>query len=885
MEITAVNPYPSPPNPPQPPGVWHPGWLYEARWPNAVPVDAANSTGWAGWPDPSLQSSVSSCGMMGAMLGGLGLPRVQRAGQDAGGGMIGAHFYRTFDNLPIHGTLRIQFLFTKIDIWGDGNPLLLVDGVEAWGTGSLTATTSLDGCGEAHGGDQQYAVDVIIPHSADSATINITATVTRSGWWHGAPGWGFNDFRFTTALSHPSPPAPPAAPGAWHNPPIYHDIWPGATGWTGTSLRMTTCGRFGTMLGGYRVLDAGAASFVEKTFHNLPPHGTLRVQATYTRVDRLAAGLMYVDGGNVWRRAFNYMEGGSASECGTGGHSLNNEIQDLADVTVGHSADSVTIRFEGEGGASTWFGVQDVVLTTGISHPSPPAPPSPPGVWASEGWLYTASWPSAVPGWPGATGWEGWPDPNLQSSVSTCGMMGTMLGGLGLPRGPNSDGGMIGAYFYRTFDNLPSHSTLRVQFLFTKIDIWANGHPLLFVDGAEAWGSGTLTATTSLDGCGEAQGGDVQYAVDVVVPHSAGSVTINITATVTTSGWWHGAPGWGIQDFKLNAAVPHPSPPAPPSPPGIWTDAPVAQDVWPGATGWTGTSLVVSSCGQFGTMLGGYQRLGPSAYVEKTFTGLPPHTMLQIQLTFTRVDRLEIGLIYVDSGMAWRRAFNYLESGSMHACGDGGHSLNNEIQDQVDVNVAHSSENVTIRATAEGNGGYFGIQGVTILTGVWYPSPPAPPSPPGTWLPPVLNDRWPGATGWTGTSLAVTTCGHLGTMLGGYGVLNGASAYVEKVITGLPAHSTLRIQLTYTRVDHLGAGVISVDGVQAWRRTFSYVESGAIHACGSGGASLNNEVQVLADVSVAHSGSSATIRVAAEESAARYTAYFGIQNVVVSMAS
>ena len=83
-------------------------------------------------------------------------------------------------------------------------------------------------------------------------------------------------------------------------------------------------------------------------------------------------------------------------------------------------------------------------------------------------------------------------------------------------------------------------------------------------------------------------------------------------------------------------------------------------------------------------------------------------------------------------------------------------------------------------------------------------------------------------------------------MLGGYGVLNGASAYVEKVITGLPAHSTLRIQLTYTRVDHLGAGVISVDGVQAWRRTFSYFESGAIHACGSGGASLNNEVQVLA---------------------------------------
>jgi len=120
--------------------------------------------------------------------------------------------------------------------------------------------------------------------------------------------------------------------------------------------------------------------------------------------------------------------------------------------------------------------------------------------------------------------------------------------------------------------------------------------------------------------------------------------------------------------------------------------------------------------------LGGYQVLDQNSHVEKTFTGLPTHTMLQVQLTYTRVDQLATGLLYVDGTEAWRRSFNYMESGAVASCGSGGHSVNNEIQDRVDITFTHSSSSVTIRAAAAGNQGWFGIQSVRIITGTDLPA-------------------------------------------------------------------------------------------------------------------------------------------------------------------
>jgi len=199
------------------------------------------------------------------------------------------------------------------------------------------------------------------------------------------------------------------------------------------------------------------------------------------------------------------------------------------------------------------------------------------------------------------------------------------------------------------------------------------------------------------------------------VTHFAESVTIRV-AGAGTMGWW------GIQGVRLETAVSHPSPPAPPAPPGMWT-APVHEDWWPDATGWTGSSLAVSTCGHFGTMLGGYGGLNASAYVEKTFTNLPAHSSLRLQLTFTRVDRLDTGLIYVDGAETWRHTFGiYFVTGSEHVCGaaeTGEHYQ--DIQVKVDVMVTHFAESVTIRVAGAGTMGWWGIQGVRLETAVPHP--------------------------------------------------------------------------------------------------------------------------------------------------------------------
>ena len=109
-------------------------------------------------------------------------------------------------------------------------------------------------------------------------------------------------------------------------------------------------------------------------------------------------------------------------------------------------------------------------------------------------------------------------------------------------------------------------------------------------------------------------------------------------------------------------------------------------------------------------------------------------------------------------------------------CGENYHPVFNEIQVQVDVAVSHSSSTATIRLAALGEDGYFGIQDLTITSAMALPSPPSPPNAPGIWQSgPAFIDSWAGATGWqgtyngewVGTSLGVTTCADLGTMLGG----------------------------------------------------------------------------------------------------------------------
>ena len=171
-----------------------------------------------------------------------------------------------------------------------------------------------------------------------------------------------------------------------------------------------------------------------------------------------------------------------------------------------------------------------------------------------------------------------------------------------------------------------------------------------------------------------------------------------------------------MNDVAVQLVTTYPSPPAPPLPPGTWTH--LLRDVWPGASGWTGSitldTSVVSTCGSLGTMLGGYQQLGANDYVEKVVDSLPAHTGLRITARFFKVDKWSNnrGIMLVDGGTAWQSP-PYSSHGS-HECGASTYHQH-ELAVDIDVTVAHTANSVTIRFTTDITGAtqWWGINDVT----------------------------------------------------------------------------------------------------------------------------------------------------------------------------
>ena len=328
--------------------------------------------------------------------------------------------------------------------------------------------------------------------------------------------------------------------------------------------------------------------------------------------------------------------------------------------------------------------------------PSPASPPSPPGTWTV---LATHRWPCEIVGdwrdgrfdcenttrlqhdgitglvpvvFPGTNGW--WGRPNA-AQTTECGSLGRMLGGYGVFG--------VGAWVERTFENLPPHEALRLRLTFYRVDSWRDGEAQIWVDGNLAWRHSFWYrepgSTSACGTMGHALNNEIPAYADVPIAHYSDSVTIRVTASVTRSGWWSGEPWWGMNDFELSSAVPHPSPPSPPRTPGVWSFH--ALERWPGATGWVGhpnpsLATSVTGCGAIGTLLGGYRVFGRGAYAEKRFEGLPLHGALRIRFMFVRIDawRDGVGQLFVDGMEVWQADLHYRDRGSTSACGVGGHS-------------------------------------------------------------------------------------------------------------------------------------------------------------------------------------------------------------------
>jgi len=206
------------------------------------------------------------------------------------------------------------------------------------------------------------------------------------------------------------------------------------------------------------------------------------------------------------------------------------------DVTIAHVSAEAVVRFttDMQEGDTGWWGVQDVMVSTAVDHPSPPAPPSAPGLWAAP----------IKDHWPGAVGWSG-----TSSELSTCGTLGTMVGGYGL-FGPD-------AYVEKTFPLATAHSAIRIRATFNKIDEWKGRRALLYVDDNPVWLSKALRNCNGCNyqnGCGSTQwrsGDDAVLKVDVTIAHVSAEAVVRFTTDMQEgdTGWW------GVQDVVVSTVA------------------------------------------------------------------------------------------------------------------------------------------------------------------------------------------------------------------------------------------------------------------------------------------------------------------------------------------
>jgi hypothetical protein len=467
---------------------------------------------------------------------------------------------------------------------------------------------------------------------------------------------------------------------------------------------------------------------------------------------------------------------------------------------------------------------------------APPPSPSPPGTWTEYSF---DAWPGGgetlvsidpsqnnkigaplppdtvgpVPNisFPGTNGWWGWPN---AAQVTRCGELGEMLGGAGVFG--------KGAYIEKVLYNLPMHTGLRIEADWFKIDYWGGrygGRQLkVLIDGGEAFASDTYTSQGTWSLCGNTRWrqGDFKSHFDVTSNHVASTARIRITSTLDESGGNLGS--WGINNIRVTLVMPHPSPPAPPSAPGQWNST--VSDAWNIGSqfpeGWHGVPSPnpTSNCGEAGTIVGGFEKFGKGAFLERTFTDMPAHWGLRVQLDFILIDHWgrENAQIFIDGAVAWssnrRNANDWITLGEGygwdHPCG-GRKWQQHDVTSHVDMTTYHFKDSATIRITTEAKDfQWWGVQNFRLETMVPHPSPPAPPFMPGVWEAPLglySREIFPGRNeGWHGVPSAnvTTTCGELGTFLGGHEVF-GVGAYVEKTFVNLPNHDGIRVQATFLK--------------------------------------------------------------------------------------
>ena len=121
-------------------------------------------------------------------------------------------------------------------------------------------------------------------------------------------------------------------------------------------------------------------------------------------------------------------------------------------------------------------------------------------------------------------------------------------------------------------------------------------------------------------------------------------------------------------------------------------------------------------------------------------------------------------------------------------------------------------------------------------------------------------------------------------MIGGYGVF-GYGSYIEKTITGLGAHSKLRLRGRFIKIDRWYAkrGQLLVDGGVAWESPTLNTgpNSQPTGGCGQVGHQVSEESFDF-DVAVSHYADSVTLRFTSTIGTGEVNSFWGVNDVSIA---
>lgn len=120
-------------------------------------------------------------------------------------------------------------------------------------------------------------------------------------------------------------------------------------------------------------------------------------------------------------------------------------------------------------------------------------------------------------------------------------------------------------------------------------------------------------------------------------------------------------------------------------------------------SGWEGARSV-TECGNFGAVLGGYNHLGRSSFLRRTYTGLCKHNRISLAFGFVAIDgwKGDIAKLFVDGVVVWSKTFSNTFVGDGGCGGPGGDAV--VVEGQLVVPHRERAMTVEFRTTLADDG-------------------------------------------------------------------------------------------------------------------------------------------------------------------------------------